>query len=65
MASITYYFSIVASLAVLVVLVWGLLNLLRSDHANLSQLLMRWRIGLQLVAIIVIMAAVYFMKATV
>ncbi len=41
--------------AVFIVLVLGLLNMLRRGSANTSQLLMRWRVGLQFLAIIVIL----------
>ena len=50
----------IATGAVAIVLLFGLYNLLRGGSASKSQSLMRWRIGLQLVAIIVIMIAVYF-----
>ncbi|MEM9027190.1 MAG: twin transmembrane helix small protein [Pseudomonadota bacterium] len=62
MGDTTYYLTFVASLAVLVVLCFGLFNLARAGTASLSQQLMRWRIGLQLLAIVIIMAAVYFAK---
>ncbi len=45
---------------VAIVLVLGLVNMMRGGDPNLSQLLMRWRVSLQFLAIIVIMAAVYF-----
>ena len=45
--------------AVAVVLVLGLFNMLRGGSPNLSQKLMRWRVGLQFVAILVILAALY------
>jgi hypothetical protein len=45
--------------AVAVVLLLGLFNMLRGGSPNTSQKLMRWRVVLQLVAIIVIMAAVW------
>ena len=45
---------------VFIVLVLGLINMLRGGSSNLSQKLMRWRVGLQFIAIIIIMAAVYF-----
>jgi hypothetical protein len=41
-------------LAVTVVLVLGLGNMLRGGSPDLSQKLMRWRVGLQFVAILVI-----------
>jgi hypothetical protein len=43
-------------LAVLVVLLIGLWNMMRGTSPNLSQKLMRWRVGLQFLAILVIMA---------
>ena len=46
--------------AVTAVLLAGLLNMLRSGSASTSQKLMRWRVGLQFVAVIFIMAALYF-----
>jgi len=53
-------FVLVAVLAVAVVLVLGLVNMLRQGSENRSQMLMRWRVGLQFVAIVVIVAALYF-----
>jgi hypothetical protein len=44
-----------AVIAVAVVLVLGLGNLLRTDGANMSQKLMRWRVGLQFAAICLLM----------
>ena len=46
----------VAVIAVAIVLIFGLANMLRGSNANLSQTLMRWRVGLQFVAILVIVA---------
>jgi hypothetical protein len=43
-------------LAVAVVLALGLANLLRQGAGNTSQRLMRWRVGLQFLAILVIIA---------
>ena len=48
-----------ACCAVAVVLMMGLLNVWKGGDPNLSQRLMRWRIGLQLVAIIVIMGVLF------
>ncbi len=53
--SLTY----VAVGAVAVVLVLGLVNMSRAGSPNMSQKLMRWRVGLQFLAIIVIMTALY------
>lgn len=50
----------VAVLAVAGVLILGLVNMLRQGSGNRSQTLMRWRVGLQFVAILVIVAALYF-----
>ena len=55
-----YYLSTIAVLAVFVVLLLGLLNMLRGRSANTSQRLMRWRVGLQFIAILIIMAVLYF-----
>ncbi|MFO1117626.1 MAG: twin transmembrane helix small protein [Beijerinckiaceae bacterium] len=46
--------------AVAIVLVLGLANMLRGGDSNRSQMLMRWRVALQFVAIIVIMGALWF-----
>ena len=54
------YLSYIAVGAVLVVLLMGLLNMFRGGSSNTSQKLMRWRVGLQFVAIIVLMVALYF-----
>jgi hypothetical protein len=62
MQGIMYYSTIVATLAVLVVLVLGLSTLLRGQSPNLSQKLMRWRVGLQFLAIVVIMLTVFVMR---
>jgi len=60
MAFITHNLTYLAVGAVALVLVAGLLNMFRSGSANTSQQLMRWRVGLQFLAIVVIMLAVYF-----
>ena len=52
----------VAMLLVLVALGFGLVNMLRGGSANRSQLLMRWRVGLQALAIAAIVAALYIRK---
>ena len=62
MSTLVYYLTGVAVLAVAVVLVWGLSTLLRGGTPNLSQKLMRWRIGLQFIAILVIMLFVYLTR---
>ena len=46
--------------AVFVVLLLGLRNMMKDGSKSTSQTLMRWRVGLQFVAICVIMLALYF-----
>ena len=45
--------------AVALVLVLGLVNMLRQGSANRSQTLMRWRVGLQFLAIVVIVLVLW------
>ncbi|HPG04229.1 MAG TPA: twin transmembrane helix small protein [Beijerinckiaceae bacterium] len=45
--------------AVAIVLLLGLANMMRDGSANRSQMLMRWRVGLQFLAIIVIMGVLW------
>jgi hypothetical protein len=47
--------------AVAIVLLLGLTNMMRGGSPNTSQKLMRWRVLLQFIAIIVIMATVWVM----
>ncbi len=49
----------VAMGAVAIVLVLGLVNMLRGGSANLSQTLMRWRVGLQFLAILLILGVLW------
>lgn len=49
------YLGFIAVGAVLVVLLLGLWNMMRGGSANRSQSLMRWRVGLQFVAIVILM----------
>ena len=46
--------------AVFIVLCLGLFNMMRGGSGNTSQQFMRWRVILQFVAIIIIMAAIWF-----
>lgn len=55
MQSALYHIVTLAVLAVLVVLVLGLWGMMRNKSASLSQKLMRWRVGLQFLAILLIM----------
>jgi hypothetical protein len=50
---------IVALAAVFIVLVLGLWNMLRGGSPSRSQNLMRWRVGLQFLAIIVVMTVIW------
>lgn len=54
MQTALYHLTAIAVVAVLAVLVMGLWGLARNKSANLSQTLMRWRVGLQFLAILVI-----------
>jgi hypothetical protein len=45
--------------AVVLVLLAGLANMLRGGSANLSQKLMRWRVGLQFVTILIILGVLW------
>lgn len=45
--------------AVAVVLLMGLVNMMRGGSPNTSQTLMRWRVGLQFLAIIIVMAVLW------
>ena len=53
------YLILASVAAVFVVLLLGLWNMLRGTSPNLSQTLMRWRVGLQFLAIVVMMLLVY------
>ena len=57
------YLSILALVAVAAVLVAGLWNMMRGTSPNLSQTLMRWRVGLQFLAIIIAMLLVYLLRS--
>ena len=46
--------------AVILVLFAGLINMMRGGSPNVTQTLMRWRVGLQFLAIVVIMTVLYF-----
>jgi len=52
----------IVAFLVFLVLVAGLINMVRSDSANMSQKLMRWRVGLQFAAIVLVMASVLITK---
>jgi len=56
------YLIAAAVAAVFAVLLAGLWNMLRGTSPNLSQTLMRWRVGLQFVAIVIMMMLLYLLR---
>lgn len=60
MTTILHNLTAVAMAAVVVVLLLGFVNMMRGGPANRSQLLMRWRVGLQFIAVVVMMTGLYF-----
>lgn len=50
--------------AVAIVLLLGLWNMMRGGSSSRSQLLMRWRVGLQFLAILIVMAVLYLSGTT-
>ncbi len=62
MQSAFFHLTTVAVLAVLAVLIAGLWNMMRGDSPNLSQKLMRWRVGLQFLALVIIMVFVFLTR---
>ncbi len=63
MQSATNYVTMLAVGAVFVVLLAGLWNMMRGTSPALSQTLMRWRVGLQFLAIVVAMIMLYLMRS--
>ncbi|CAN5199079.1 hypothetical protein BH10PSE9_BH10PSE9_22410 [soil metagenome] len=59
MESFLHYLTPVAMGLVVLVLLAGLVNMTRGGSANTSQMLMRWRVILQFVAVVVMMGALY------
>lgn len=53
---------VIAVAAVFVVLCLGLWNMMRGGSANRSQTLMRWRVGLQFVAIILLVLVLWIAR---
>ena len=58
MHTLLYHATTIAVAAVFVVLLLGLWTMAQGKSPNLSQKLMRWRVGLQFVAILIIVAYV-------
>lgn len=56
MQTVFYHLTTIAVLLVFIVLLLGLWNMMRGTSPNTSQKLMRWRVGLQFLAILIIMA---------
>ena len=57
------YLTMLAVVAVFLVLLAGLWNMMRGSSPNLSQTLMRWRVGLQFLAIMIAMILVYLLRS--
>lgn len=62
MAALTQILVPLALASVALVLFMGLYNLARGGSANMSQKLMRWRVGLQFMAIVIVMASIWLMS---
>ncbi len=48
--------------AVLIVLILGVVNMARGGDSRVSQVLMRWRVGLQFLAILIIIGVLFFRR---
>ncbi|MCF6199531.1 MAG: twin transmembrane helix small protein [Hyphomicrobiaceae bacterium] len=59
MSYIVSYLIIIAILLVAAILLAGLLNMARKGSLGLSQQLMRWRVGVQFLAVCLIMVSFY------
>jgi hypoxia induced protein len=62
MDGIPRFIALAAVAAVSLVLLAGLWNMLRGTNPNLSQTLMRWRVGLQFLAVVIMMVLVYLFR---
>lgn len=63
MSIILQILAIIAMAAVAIVLIAGLRNMMKNGDANLSNKLMQARVMLQFVAVILLVATVYFARA--
>lgn len=63
MNTFLYHMTTVAVIAVIAVLCIGLWTMAKGTSPSLSQKLMRLRVGLQLLAIVIIMSFIYFSHA--
>lgn len=59
MQFVLFHMSTIAVFTVILVLLVGLAVMMRGTSPNLSQKLMRWRVGLQFLAIVIIMTFIY------
>lgn len=64
MADSFFHLTTIAVIAVFAALGAGLWNMSREGTASTGQKLMRWRVGLQFLAIVVIMLAIWFKRAS-
>ncbi len=64
MSNVLNWIAPLAIIAVVVVLGMGLINMMRGGSSNTSQNLMRWRVGLQFIAVIVLMTILFFKSRT-
>ena len=60
MAGFLHYLAPISVGIVALVLLAGLVNMMRGGPGNTSQMIMRWRVILQFVAIVIMMGALYF-----
>lgn len=60
MSSLPHIIIYIALAAVLIVLLMGLFNMMCGGSKSTSQKLMRWRVGLQFLAIVIMMGTLYF-----
>lgn len=60
MTALIPYAILVLVIIVAIILAMGLINMMRGGSPNRSQTLMRWRVIAQFVAIIAMVAALYF-----
>ncbi len=60
MSSVLQILALVAMVSVAIVLLFGLWNMMKGDNANRSQKLMRLRVIAQAVAVVLVVAALYF-----
>jgi Hypoxia induced protein conserved region len=62
MEMVLKYATTLAAVGVFLVLLAGFWNMMRGSNPNLSQKLMRWRVGLQFLAIMIAMILVYWLR---